>query len=201
MNTVKTKNDLESGFATYIYKTPKERMSIMLANYRGFELKWTKLFNELAYMINEQKECNRRSTGGDLGVRVQSSHAASSPTENKAISLMEIEAEIEMCDFNHGLLSNLDDPEEIRDKVLALYIMKTEFEALAMEIDYLEEEDRLFLLKRIYEGKSWSVIADEEGMEVQSVEKKLGRIRKSLLEALQANTQCELDVLEEIRKR
>ncbi len=174
---------IEKRYANYCMSTPKDRLNLLLANYIGFELVWTKLYNELVTEVYEQKQCNRRSND-DLGVKVQGGCAKSSPTENKAICIMEIEDAIMNCVFCTGLLNDVDNPEEIRRRVISLDLMKREYEVLSRRMEALSVQDRDILIMRMYYEKSVQEMADEAGLELNSISRKVGRIKHSLLDVL-----------------
>ncbi len=193
MNSKRTEYGWDKRYTEYCFKTPKERMRLILTDFKWFELKWTALFNELVCSIYEQKEYNRRS-GGDLGVRVQTSVGKGSPTENKAICLMEIEAGILNCDLWGDLLNGVDYPNEISKKVYALYFMKKEVDVILQRLGMLSESDRNLFMDCVYYGKTTEEIAKKQFVEKESVAKRLWRIKKCLRDTLIIDLSREVEV-------
>ncbi len=177
----------------YCYGTPKDRLNTILKNLNDFDLKWTALFNELVHNIYEQKKYNRRSD--DIGVRVQTSMGKGSPTENRAICIMEIEAAIQNCDLVSGLLKNVDNPKEIRDCVISLDLMKREFNVISKQIDCLPEDDKRIFMDCFFYEKPIQEVADAEFMEKHSISTKIWRIKRSLKTYLIQDLSTEIGML------
>ncbi len=196
MNEIKKRPSWDKRYTEYCFKPPKERMRILLTDFKWFDEIWKALFDELADSIYEQKEYNRKS-GGDIGVRVQSSGSKYSPTESKAICHMEIEDGILNCDLLTGLLVGVDNPNEISKKVYALHFMKEEVNVILQELALLSASDRKLFMNCVYYGKTIDEIAKDQYVEKSSISTRLWRIKKCLRRALIIDLSKEVERFEE----
>lgn len=196
MNEIKKRPGWDKRYTEYCFKPPKERMRILLTDFKWFDEIWKALFDELADSIYEQKEYNRKS-GGDIGVRVQSSGGKYSPTESKAICHMEIEDGILNCDLLTGLLVGVDNPNEISKKVYALHFMKEEVNVIIRELALLSPDNRKLFMDRFYYGKTTDEIANARFLENNSISKRLCSIKKNLGRALIIDLSREVKRFEE----
>ena len=62
----------------------------------------------LKYMIQNEKEYNRKSQLGDLGIRVQTSGLSSDKTSDAVVENVMMEEAIKACDFSGDILKGTD---------------------------------------------------------------------------------------------
>ena len=88
----KKKND------DYYKKNAKERLDFIFENYKNFDKVLNGQKDTLIFLVTCEREYNRRSQVGDIGIRVQTSGAFSDPTANDGIERYEIDKAISESD-------------------------------------------------------------------------------------------------------
>lgn len=132
----------------------------------------------MKYRILEEREYNRRSGNGELGVRVQSGNGYSDPTSNDGCLLADLETAIRACDFSGGVLDDIEQPERIIRLAHILREMRRMHNLCDMQILCLRQGERTLYQQYLNHKITISDIAAEYHIEYSSAVKKISRIRK-----------------------
>jgi hypothetical protein len=104
-----------------------KRVDIICSNYPNFIGIVDSYTEGLKYMIQNEKEYNRKSQRGDLGVRVQVSGLCSDKTGDAAIENVMMEEAIITCDFSGDILKGTDRGIEFEKQAYILRRMRTDY--------------------------------------------------------------------------
>lgn len=162
-----------------------ERVDIMLNNYSSFEAQLAIEFAGIEYRIKEERAYRRRASRGELGIRVQTSNI-SDPTYEAAAENIMIESALKKKNFDDNLFDGVDDCEEIKREVYIMEVMQLDFGILRRQLSVLKKIDRKILLDLYEEGLEIQEIADEQGIDYESVRTRTkrakGRLRMKMLD-------------------
>ena len=97
----------------------------------------------LRYMIQAEKESNRRQEMGELGVRIQSG-SVSDPTAKKAIQNVMTREAIIKCDFSGGVMEGVDCAEEYIKEAYLLREMRSDYALFQNQLTILGTRKQVF---------------------------------------------------------
>ncbi len=167
--------------------SPKERVDLIYVNYLQFKSIIEGCKSKLIYEIEAEKEYIHRKDLGDLGVRVQTTGHYSDRTCNQAIAKVILEDELGQEELSDGTLKGLEDSEEFIYKHRVLRMMQREYRCFDGQLHMLPIESQRIILPYLMHEKDYVQIADELGITVESVRKRVYRIRKELVMELADN--------------
>lgn len=161
----------------YAESTPDKRIDIICKNYHNFEAIIKGKISALMFSIEEEKEFNRREGRGDLGIRVKTSGYHSDVTWDTGVNETLLEKAIIKCDFSGGILDGTDDEDKhIRD-ACTLNRMRREYNLFNSQMGYLSSPQKKLLLEYLTREKSIEDLAEQEGIQYRSVQKKISEIK------------------------
>lgn len=134
----------------------------------------------LRYMIENEKAYNRKSSHGELGIRVQSSGAHSDITANTAIANVITRDAIVTCDFSGGVLEGVDRAEEYERNAWILHDMRQDYQLYTDQFGVLKDYEREELLKILNREITLSDLAEQRGIEYTSVQKRVHNYKKQV---------------------
>ena len=135
----------------------------------------------LLYLIENEKESNRRAEDDDLGVRIQRSRL-SNPTADESISHVTIREALKTCDFSGGVLDGTDREEEFKKEAFLLKVMRHDYDLFKRQVECLDEEDRSIFVSYIGRKKSTGEIAAEIGAGVDTTRNRIYKIKLEVKE-------------------
>lgn len=150
-----------------------DRVEIMLNNYVNFQTQIDVCFEGIKYRIKENLEYERKSKRGDIGIRVQNSQL-SNPTLDSAIENLEIEEALKSGEFTK-VVHDSEDLEEIMSEIHTMSMMKTDYRIMQLQIKMLSKADQEPFHYLHEEGMNYCTIADEIGIQTDSVRKRYWR--------------------------
>lgn len=158
-----------------------EKVDLICKNYSTF-LGTVESFTEgLKYMIENEKEYNRKASRGELGVRVQgSSKTHSNVTEELAINRVITREAIMACDFSGGVLEGVDREEEVREQAMVLRSMRRDFELFNQQLGILNPKEARVFRWYLTKEKDLYSIATEEGIEYNCAVQKVRRMKEKV---------------------
>ena len=165
----------------YINKSPRERASILLRNYKDFKKYRERYKRNAVSLMAAMREYSLRPSDEDLGIRVQTTGGTSNITASKALERVCLEWCFEDMKVSKEMFP---DPYELSLISTAVYewdLMKKEYGILVRFIDIMKPQDRKIYLPYIRREKSVADLTHELCLEWESVRKRLYRIRKKLL--------------------
>ena len=165
----------------------KERIDLIYTNYSQFEGIIKGCEAKLIYEIEAEQEYNRQSRKGDLGVRIQNIGHYSDRTSSQAIANVMLEEELGQEELSDDTLKGLEDTEEFIHKHRVLRMMQREYRCFDGQLHMLPIESQRIILPYLKHEKDYVQIADELGITVESVRKRVYRIRKELVTELTDN--------------
>lgn len=138
------------------------RVDIICKNYPIFLGIVDSSTDGLIYVIENEKALNRKSTNGDLGVRVQKSSCSDTTADTAISNVMTREALI-ACDFSGGVLDGTDRPEEFKQKAFILQKMREDYDLFNSQLNSLKPQERELFVGFISKEMDYGMIADEIG--------------------------------------
>ena len=164
---------------TYMSSSFEKRVDIIIKNYTNFMGIVDGYTEGLRYMIESEKESNRRQSIGDLGVRVQSGGMPSDTTAKKAIRNVLTRDALVNCDFSGNVLEGVDRAEMyIRDAYI-LRDMRKDYNLFNSQLGILGTEQDMFL-RYIRKEATLGVLAEERGISYETVQQKMVKIKNRL---------------------
>jgi len=159
----------------YVKANPSQRVDIILRYYPSFMGMVEGYTEGLRYMIECEKESNRRQDKGNLGICVQTG-GLSDPTANAAIRNVLTREALIQCDFSGGVLIGVDRAEQYMKDAYMLKDMRREYELFEKELNILGVERDLFVK---YLCKEWSIadVAEKVGISYESAQQKIHSLR------------------------
>lgn len=168
-----TGSELEERF-DFIY----ENFSIiqeMLKDYR----------EDLISEVIEQKAYNRRSSNGDLDVRIQVSMGISNPTQNREIDHLTIGKAIDEGFLDEDFFEDTDNRYELIRKVACYHRVNSDVAAFASKLRTMNPKDQRILKPYLLKQKSIDDIAEDIGIDYRSAIKHIYRMKKRLIEKVE----------------
>lgn len=161
---------------TYTCATSAKRVDIIIKNYTKFIGIIDGYTEGLRYMIECEKESNRRQSMGDLGVRVKTGGMTSDPTARAAITNIMTREAIIKCDFSEDVMEGVDHAEVyIRDAYI-LRDMRRDYDLFNNQLGILGTDKDLFT-QYLLKEKSISDIAEENGVTYESARQRIQHIK------------------------
>ena len=167
--------------------SPKERVDLIYVNYPQFKSIIEGCRSKLIYEIEAEKEYSHRKDIGELGIRVQTTGHYSDRTSSQAIANVMLEEELGQEELSDDTLKGLEDTEEFIHKHRVLRMMQREYRCFDGQLHMLPIESQRIILPYLKHEKDYVQIADELGITVESVRKRVYRIRKELVMELADN--------------
>ena len=165
----------------YYKKGAKERLDFIFENYKNFDKVLDGQKETLIFLITCEREYNRHSQVGDIGIRVQTSEVFSDPTANDGIERYEIDKAISESNYSEELFREIEDKEYILTKIWELKLMRLEYMQLSNKILNLDEEETYIMESYLKKRKSTYELAEEFSVEPESIKQRVYRIRKHLI--------------------
>lgn len=156
----------------YVDATAEKRVDIIIKNYTKFIGIVDGYTEGLRYMIQSNKDSNRRQEMGDLGVRVKTGGITSDPTAKKAIRNIVTKEAIINCDFSGDLMDGVDRAEVYIRDAYVLHDMRSDYDLFNSQLCILGTDQDLFT-KYIRKEKTLSDIADEQGITYESAQQRM----------------------------
>lgn len=163
----------------YVQADSRRKVDMIFKHYSDF-LGIIEGYTEgLRYMIENEKNYNRRTLKGDLGVRVQGGGHISDPTATTAIrKVMTMEALIN-CDFSSDVLEDVENAEEyIRDAYI-LRGMRDDYRLFNGQLAILGDK-RDFFIKYLRGEINLTEYASELGISYETAKQKTYNIRNRI---------------------
>lgn len=135
----------------------------------------------LIFLITCEREYNRHSQVGDIGIRVQTSEVFSDPTANDGIERYEIDKAISESKYSEEFFREIEDKEYILTKIWELKLMRLEYMQLCNKILNLDKEETYIMESYLKKRKSTYELAEEFSVEPESIKQRVYRIRKHLI--------------------
>lgn len=135
--------------------------------------------------VLDQKAYNRRSTNGDLGVRVQISMGISNPTQNEAINHWTIEEAIEKGILDEDFFEDTDDRYELIRKVDCYHAIHKDAETFQSKLVSMDLRDQRILKPYLMRQKTMEDLTADMGIDYRSAIKRVYRIKKKLIEKVE----------------
>lgn len=167
----------------YCDRSIRERMNFIFENYRDFE-QFHKAYRK---SIEEKIFCIRnyeRRKENHLGVRIMGGQTISDITAQKAIENLEISDNIAKGNIAGLQIQDEEDRKEIETAVLEWQLMRHEFEIFRQQLLMLKTSDYDILFPYINKEKSRKELAKELEIERGSIDKRIYRIRRILMDRM-----------------
>ena len=162
-------------FKKYMKANSSKRVDIIIDHYSDFLEIVDGYTDGLRYMIESEKESNRRKEMGDLGVRIQSG-SLGDPTGNQAIrNVMTREALIN-CDFSGDVMNGVDRVDEFVEHAYLLRDMRNDYELFTRQLSILGSWKQPYE-QYIRGEKNLVDISEEYEITYDSAKTKMHRIR------------------------
>lgn len=165
----------------YYKKGAKERLNFIFENYKNFDKVLDGQKETLIFLITCEREYNRHSQVGDIGIRVQTSEVFSDPTANDGIERYEIDKAISESKYSEEFFREIEDKEYILTKIWELKLMRLEYMQLCNKILNLDKEETYIMESYLKKRKSTYELAEEFSVEPESIKQRVYRIRKHLI--------------------
>lgn len=168
---------------SYVDLTTKERISFLMEHFGHFE----QFHHAYKESIEERISCilsYERKKRGDLGVRVMSKNTISDITAQKAMELVDIGKSIDRGKVSSKMVQDKDERAEIMEAIFEWKLMRSEYEILKRQLRMLKPADYGIMHPYLMGEKSRKQIAKELEIERSSVDKRIYRIRKYLVEKM-----------------
>lgn len=166
------------------------RVDIICKNYPIFLGIVDSSTDGLIYVIESEKEYNKRSSHGDLGVRVQSTRN-NDATADTAINNVITRDALIACDFSGGVLDGTDRAEEFKREAHTLRRMRDDFDLFNSQLKILKPDERQLFLGFITREKDYGMIADEIGSgldyAVQKIHRAKMKVKVQMVDYLEGN--------------
>lgn len=134
----------------------------------------------LRYMIENEKKYNCKAAYGDLGVRVQSLGHYTDLTGDLAVDNVMTRDALISCDFSGGILEGTDRPEKYQKDAEILKWMRRDYDLFTQQLKYLPPEEHRIFVGYITKEKELTEIAEEFGVQYESIKQRLWRTRKKI---------------------
>lgn len=167
--------------------SPKERANLIYMNYPTFEVIIECFKEDLINDIQSEQQYIRRSSQGELGVRVQGSGIHSDPTLSQAHSFIILDKLISDETLSEDELGDLLDCENLMYRYRTLYLMKKDYHRFNLQLKKLEPSDREIMIPFLNREKDYIQLSDEQGITIESMRKRVYRIRKDMISELSRN--------------
>lgn len=154
-----------------------KRVDIICSNYPNFIGIIDSYTEGLKYMIQNEKEYNKKSQYGDLGVRVQVSGLCSDKTGDTAIENVMMEEAIKACDFSGDILKGTDRGAEFERDAFILRRMRNDYELFNKQLGILKTDESRVFMKYLNGEMAIAEIAEREGIQYESVQQKVLRVK------------------------
>lgn len=165
----------------YYKKGAKERLDFIFENYKNFDKVLDGQKETLIFLITCEREYNRHSQVGDIGIRVQTSEVFSDSTANDGIERYEIDKAISESKYSEEFFREIEDKEYILTKIWELKLMRLEYMQLCNKILNLDKEETYIMESYLKKRKSTYELAEEFSVEPESIKQRVYRIRKHLI--------------------
>lgn len=160
----------------YVDANSAKRVDIIIKNYSSFIGIVEGYTEGLRYMIECEKESNRHSEMGDLGVRIQGGGVISDPTAKKAVRNVMTRDALINCNFSGEVMEGVDRSEEFIRNAYLLREMRKDYELFNLQLSILGKEKESF--EQYLRGeKSLVDIAEQEGITYESAKMRIHRSR------------------------
>ncbi len=163
-------------FKKYMNASSAKRVDIIIKNYSDFMGIVDSYTDGLRYMIQSEKEINRRSNMGNLGVRVQSGGMHSDTTAKKAIDNIMTREALIACDFSGNVLDGVDQAEEYMKDAYLLREMRNQFELFNQQLSVLGN-DRVIFVKFLMRETTLGDIAEDCGITYESAQQRIHKMK------------------------
>lgn len=164
---------------SYYKMAPRKRINGIINNIDGFKAVMDNYEHDLSEWIEDNRVKARRDAVGNLGVRIQSGRNDFSLTAARAEEAFEIETIMTNYELTPSC-KGIEDYEEIERGLLELSLMRREYGELLSKISELTPRERALLKKYVMREDRTSVFSDELSISVESVWKKIYRIKKKI---------------------
>ena len=134
----------------------------------------------LRYMIENEKSYNRKASHGELGIRVQSLGHHSDMTGDCAVNNVITREAIITCEFSGGILDGVDRSDEFQKEAFILKDMRKDYELFNMQLGILSNDEHKFFRCYLNGERNLSDLADEAGIQYESMCQKLRRVKKKI---------------------
>ena len=159
-----------------------ERINILIKHYPNFIRLVEGYEQSLGFIIKQEKECRRRSSLGELGVRVQSSKK-SDPTAREAIDNIMIMQAIQSGELS-AIISDLDDDviSLYESEIRTIRNMKEDYSIFQSTFFYLEPEAAETLKKYLSCGRRTEQLAYDLDIKPEALKMQMYRSKKVVVD-------------------
>lgn len=164
----------------YVDLTTKERINFLMEHFGHFE-QYHHAYRE---SIEERISCilSYERKKSNLGVRVMSRNTISDITAQKAMEMVDIGNSIDRGKVSAKMVPDKDEREEIMEAIYEWKLMRSEHEILKRQLRMLKPTDYGIMLPYLMREKTKRQIAKELEIERSSVDKRIYRIRRVLVD-------------------
>lgn len=175
-------------FQSYEVGSAKERAEIIYENYCSFEAIIDDFKAGLIYDIQSEEEFSRSHYRDELGVRIQKLGHYDNPTAEEAVNNWMLEQDIDGNGEIHisGKVA-ADAQEKLRRKHHVLIVMREEYAYFAKHINALKPKEKQIILPLLNDSKDHFQLAQEFGVNVETIRKRASRIHKEVIEYMGTN--------------
>lgn len=135
--------------------------------------------------VIDQKTYNRRSSNGDLGVRVQISMGISNSTQNQAINHWNIEEAIDKGILDEDFFEDTDNKHELIRKIDCYHAIHRDVDIFRSKLVSMDPRDQKILKPYLLRQKTMDDLTEDMGIDYRSAIKRVYRIKKKLIEKVE----------------
>lgn len=167
----------------YAKASEQTRINIICKNYSRFSRIIEGRIDGLVFLITEERAYLRRQEIGDLGVRIQVSGTGDVVGNTVANDEM-IRIAIETCSFPDEMLDGSDYEDEIVEDAYAMKKMRKDYKLFNSMLGVLEPQEREIFLAFLNKKKSLTDIAEENGIQYDSADRRISRIKHKVIKEM-----------------
>ena len=158
-----------------------ERINIIFKHFDNFQRLIEMFEEDLRNTIKEEKQFNKRSERGDLGVRVQTSFNGD-PTGNGAVRELELVQDIRSGNITKAL-KGADEDMDHQTEIATLKMMRSDYSDIVKAIETLKPRPRAELMDALNGIRDLSTIAEDSKSDYDATKLRLNRNRNKVRKA------------------
>lgn len=172
-----------SGIGFYLSKSGKERIDYIYEHYADYDMISQNYRKILESLIAGTRVYERRKKN-DLGVRIKGRNPLNDITSEMAIENLEIKEGIDRGGLPRGMIVDKIEEAKLNLGIYEMQVMKREYDIFNSAIMSLGGKEMPIFLSYIRREKSINDISREEGIEKESVVKRIYRTKVKLMKWL-----------------
>lgn len=130
-------------------------------------------------LLSSRKSYNRRSAGGDLGVRIQISVGIGNPTQNQAIDHLMIAKAIDKGFLDEDFFEDTDDRQELIRKINCYHSIRADVDTFTSKLRTMDPIDQRIIKPYLMRQKTMDELTEDMGIDYRSAIKRIYRIKDS----------------------